>query len=247
MAESFQRVPWRSLKPTISGPKPTEKVSTRTPHQRATRKWPSSWKKHDNAQSEQKRDDPAGPSGAPEPKITENVHFGPVPTRSAELRQDQPCPRPTARMTLRLFRARGHGPTILPYGQRRGPRRYLGVPRWHFAARPPPSVASTSSAMPPNPIRPAIKAATAISLAALRIGRSSPAGFERPAAERQRRETVRVRRLEGQRADLGKIELGAQGRRSGSAKPGNGRSECACRASRAARSPSRRGIRPCRG
>ena len=44
MAEIFQRVPWRSLKPNSSGPKPIENTSTRTPHQRATRKWPSSWK-----------------------------------------------------------------------------------------------------------------------------------------------------------------------------------------------------------
>ena len=29
----------------------------------------------DDAQSEQKRDDPAGPARAPEPKIAENVHF----------------------------------------------------------------------------------------------------------------------------------------------------------------------------
>ena len=78
-------------------------------------------------------------------------------------------------------------------------------------------------------------------------GRSSSAGFERAAAERQRREAVRVRRLEGQRADLGKIELGRGTVDSDSAKRGNGRSECACRVSRAAPPPSRRGIRPCRG
>jgi hypothetical protein len=44
MAASFQRVPCRSLKPISSGPKPIENTSTRTPHIRATRKWPSSWK-----------------------------------------------------------------------------------------------------------------------------------------------------------------------------------------------------------
>ena len=44
MADSFQRVPWRSLKPNSSGPNPIEKTRTRTPFQRATRKWPSSWK-----------------------------------------------------------------------------------------------------------------------------------------------------------------------------------------------------------
>src|SRR4051812_970944 len=36
----------------------------------------------------------------------------------------------------------------------------------------------------------------------------SPPGFERPASERQRREAIRIRRLEGQRADLSKVELG---------------------------------------
>src|SRR5262245_28505748 len=40
-----QRVPCRSQKPKISRPKPIEKALTRTPHQRATRKWPSSWMK----------------------------------------------------------------------------------------------------------------------------------------------------------------------------------------------------------
>ena len=88
---------------------------------------------HDDAQSEQKRDDPAGPTRAPEPKIAENVHFRTRPHAFAE----PAMPQPISRMTLRLFRARGHGPTTLPYGQRRAPRRYLGVPRWHFAARPP--------------------------------------------------------------------------------------------------------------
>ena len=37
MAESFQRVPWRSLKPKISGPNPIEKALTPMPHQRPTR------------------------------------------------------------------------------------------------------------------------------------------------------------------------------------------------------------------
>src|SRR5262245_51926663 len=45
MAEIFQRVPRWSSKPNSSGPKPIENTRTRTPHQRATRKWPSSWKK----------------------------------------------------------------------------------------------------------------------------------------------------------------------------------------------------------
>src|SRR3954447_1716010 len=45
MAEIFQRVPWRSLNPASSGPKPSENVNTFTPAQRATRKCPSSWKK----------------------------------------------------------------------------------------------------------------------------------------------------------------------------------------------------------
>ena len=42
IADTFQRVPWRSLKPNSSGPKPSENVKTFTPAQRATRKWPSS-------------------------------------------------------------------------------------------------------------------------------------------------------------------------------------------------------------
>ena len=33
------------VKPKISGPKPIENALTVTPHQRATRKWPSSWMK----------------------------------------------------------------------------------------------------------------------------------------------------------------------------------------------------------
>ena len=37
MALTFQRVPWRSLRPKSSGPKPIEKVSTRTPLCRASR------------------------------------------------------------------------------------------------------------------------------------------------------------------------------------------------------------------
>jgi len=42
IADIFQRVPCRSLNPISSGPKPIENTKTRTPHQRATRKWPSS-------------------------------------------------------------------------------------------------------------------------------------------------------------------------------------------------------------
>ena len=40
----FHRVPWRLSKPSSSGPNPMENVRTRTPYQRATRKWPNSWK-----------------------------------------------------------------------------------------------------------------------------------------------------------------------------------------------------------
>ena len=56
-------------------------------------------------------------------------------------------------------------------------------------ARPPPSVASTSSAMPPKPIRPAIKAATAISLAALRMVGAAPpvSSARRPSASAGKR------------------------------------------------------------
>ncbi len=53
MADSFQRVPWRSLKPTISGPKPTENVKTLMPTRRATQKWPSSWKENDDGEDKQ--------------------------------------------------------------------------------------------------------------------------------------------------------------------------------------------------
>ena len=41
-AESFQRVPRLSVKPAISLPKPTEKLSARTPNKRPTSRWPSS-------------------------------------------------------------------------------------------------------------------------------------------------------------------------------------------------------------
>src|SRR5262245_31778889 len=44
IAESCHRVPRRSLKPKSSGPNPMEKTKTLTPHQRAIRKCPSSWK-----------------------------------------------------------------------------------------------------------------------------------------------------------------------------------------------------------
>ena len=43
--QTFQRVPCLSFQPKISRPKPIENTSTATPHQRATRKWPSSWMK----------------------------------------------------------------------------------------------------------------------------------------------------------------------------------------------------------
>ena len=41
-AQSFHRVPCRSVKPASSGPKPIEKAVTPTPHQRPTRKCPIS-------------------------------------------------------------------------------------------------------------------------------------------------------------------------------------------------------------
>ena len=102
MAASFQRVPWRSLKPNSSGPNPMEKTSTRTPHQRATRKWPSSWKNTTIVKNEQERDrsSPSAPA-TPEHRTVDKVH---IP------RSRLPCSPARAgfpRMPLRQFRARG--------------------------------------------------------------------------------------------------------------------------------------------
>ena len=104
----------------------------------------------DDAQSEQKRDDPAGPSRAPEPKIAENVHFGPVPTPDV----GRHAPGRTARMTLRLFRARGHAANDLAIWSTASASSISWGSAVAFRRSAASSVASTSAAMPPKPIRP---------------------------------------------------------------------------------------------
>ncbi len=73
MAEIFQRVPWRSLKPTISGPKPTEKVdhfdAAPARHQEVAKLM----KEHDNRQDEQKRHQIADGAAAECAQAPQNV------------------------------------------------------------------------------------------------------------------------------------------------------------------------------
>ena len=134
--------------------------------------------KHDEAQDEQKRDDPAGPPGAPEPKIAENVHSRTRPHPFG------PYPRPGSRMPLRQFRARGRAPTFLQYGQRRAAS--IDILRFRHGiagARRPRASPRPGPAMPPKPIRPPTNSATATSLAALStVGAAPPASSARRAS-----------------------------------------------------------------
>ena len=56
MAAIFQRVPWRSLKPTNSGPKPIENARYPHPAQARDQEMPELVEKHDKAENEQKGD-----------------------------------------------------------------------------------------------------------------------------------------------------------------------------------------------
>ena len=100
------------------------------------------------------------------------------------------------------------------------------------------------AAMSRKPIRPARKAATATSLAALSTVGALPPCAQRLAGQAERRKALVIRRLEGQPADRGEIEARRRRARSARASPACRRSGCACRAGRAGPAPSRRGTRP---
>ena len=78
-------------------------------------------------------------------------------------------------------------------------------------------------------------------------GGRAAAGPQRLTREPQRRETHQVRLREVQPADGGQVQPRRRRSPCAPARPGYGRSGCACPASRAAPARCRRGSRPCRG
>ena len=107
------------------------------------------------------------------------------------------------------------------------------------------SVASTSVTMAPNPMRLARNAATAISFAALRTVVAPAARVHCRAGDPQRRKPLGIGRLERQAGDLGEIE--PRRRPVDTVRPGQAMRDRHPHVGRrrVARSPSRRGIRPC--
>ena len=73
IAEIFQRVPCRSLKPTISGPNPIENTRTRTPHQRADQEMAELVEEDHEAQNEQKGNDVANNATAKRMQMRQNI------------------------------------------------------------------------------------------------------------------------------------------------------------------------------
>ena len=149
-------------------------------------------------------------------------------------------------MTLRRFQARGLAPTTSPYGQWPELRRCLAAQRSHCGARP-------RQASPPPGRRcrqsraPADKGGDRDLVGGIEDGGRRAAGLERPAAESPALGTASGRApRRSSEATLARSSL-APDRRFASARPGNGRSGCACPASRAAPPTSRRGTPPCRG
>ena len=107
------------------------------------------------------------------------------------------------------------------------------------------SVASTSDGMAANPRRPAKKFRHRDLVGGVQHGRRRAARLQRLAREPQRRKADQIGRLEGQARHFLETAAAGPARRSGPARRGNARSECACPARRAARSAIRRGIRRC--
>src|SRR3954465_5157556 len=114
IAEIFQRVPWRWLKPTSAGPNPSENVNTRTPAQRATRKWPSSWKNTTIVRTNRK-----GTAEPSRPRLNALKLW----TKKSIIEFPHPAPQgpgpELSRMPLRQFEAIGRQPYFAQHGQQR--------------------------------------------------------------------------------------------------------------------------------
>ena len=109
------------------------------------------------------------------------------------------------------------------------------------------SARSTVPAISAKPMRRPRKAATATSLAALRTIGAAPPASSASRASRKAGKRPTSGFSKSSRRDLGQVEALGRRRHPLAARPGHKRSGCACRASRAGRSPSRRHIRPANG
>ncbi len=191
---------------------------------------------NNNCQNKQERHEIANEMATKRAQAPHNIHnhrtLVPPPWRLL-------LPKVT-RMPLRQFRARGPGPNFWHYGQRQARHRYRPAPPAGRVAAAASRVASTSAVIAGNPMRRARNSPTATSLAALRTVGAAAARLQRAPRQRQRGKTDEVGRLEGQVAHPRQIEPRRRAVDPPSARPGNGRSECACRASRAAPRPSHR-------
>ena len=158
----------------------------------------------------------------------------------------RPLPQPS-RMPLRQFEARGWRLYFARYGQR----------QWrHRRKSTAPDSRSESSTSMRRLDQPGDRAKSDLAgneggdcdLVGGIVDRGrAAAGPQRLIGQPQAPGSVKIRSLEGQLADLGKIELAPPARRSDPASPGNARSACACRARRVAPPRSDRKTRPCRG
>ena len=117
---------------------------------------------NDDRQNEQKGDNVTDEPMAQRIETMQKKLGHPIPLKQSR----RPCPQPS-RMPLRQFEARGWQLYFARYGQRRWRRRRTSEARDYRSESSPLCVASTRRAMAPNLIWPAMKAATATSLAAL--------------------------------------------------------------------------------
>ena len=254
--ESFQRVPCRSLKPNSSGPKPIEKAFTPTPHQRPTRKWPSSWTKTTMVRTNRKGMTAAEDRGG-RPCVRKPYSLRPGRDRSAHPYRsdgqptqtsgrsplshhgDQSDHRPCAIRAGRARSSRAHGRWRGPRRRRRAP---CGTPRRSARRRASTSVGDAGEARS----RRARKAATAISLAAF-----STVGIAPPSRKRRRGEAQAGKRAWSGRSKVRRPTATRSRRRAardrgGRRARGNGRSARACpaRPGRRVTEPSRQWTRP---